>query len=61
MSEIDWEEVARINGLSQEEFAKEIFMAAAALGAMELDTNKSKALRFTSSDEKGPLYLEISR
>ena len=58
---IDWKEIAKQNGLSPEEFTKEIFMVAAALGAMELDREDSKGLRFISSDEKGPLFLEVHR
>lgn len=59
---INWSEIAELNGLSPEEFKKEVFTVAACIGAMELDEKeKGIALRFTCSDGIGPLELIVRR
>jgi len=59
---INWQEIARQNNLTPEEFQKEIFMLAACIGAMSLDDHKiGDSLKFTCSDEVGPLELLIRR
>ena len=59
---IDWREVAKSNGLTNEEFEKEVFTVAACLGAISLDSQKiGDSLKFTCSDEVGPLELWIRR
>ena len=62
MSEINWKQVAQQNGLTPEEFKKEIFTVACAVGAMDLDKQESgTALKFTCSDDVGKLELFIKR
>lgn len=61
---INWEEVARSNGLTIEEFKKEVFSCAACIGAMVLDEKDSSdvdTLRFTCSDDVGKIELLIKR
>jgi hypothetical protein len=59
---IDWEEIAEQNNLSPEDFAKEIFYAASCLGAMRIEEeNELGAIRFSCSDESGPIELIIRR
>ena len=59
---IDWEQMAEQNGMSPEEFKIEIYTVASALGAMELDNQEDGTIvKFTSSDEIGPLELYIRR
>lgn len=59
---INWQEVAQNNGLTPEEFKKEIFTIAACLGAMDLDADDSvNAIKFTCSDGIGPLEVYIKR
>ena len=59
---IDWRKIAEQNGLSTEEFAKEIFTVAACLGAMSLDEQQiGDSLKFTCSDDIGPLELWVRR
>lgn len=58
---INWEKIAQQNGLTPEEFTKEILTCAAVVGAMELDKNKSDALRFTCSDQEGEIVLTVHR
>ena len=59
---IDWKKVAELNGLTTEEFKKEIFTVAACLGAMALDYQEvGGCLKFTCSDDIGPLALWIRR
>lgn len=59
---INWQEVAQNNGLTHEEFKKEIFTVAACLGAMDLDADDSvNAIKFTCSDDVGPLEVYIKR
>lgn len=59
---IDWRKFADMNGLTPDEFKKEIFTVAACLGAMALDEQQiGDSLKFTCSDEIGPLELWIRR
>lgn len=59
---IDWRKIAADNNLSTEEFAKEMFTVAACLAAMSLDRDEDKeCLKFTCSDDKGPLELYVRR
>lgn len=59
---IDWRKVAEQNCMTPEEFKKEIFTVAACLGAMALDEQEiADSLKFTCSDETGPLELWVRR
>tara|TARA_R110000851_G_scaffold125008_1_gene255677 strand:+ start:504 stop:707 length:204 start_codon:yes stop_codon:yes gene_type:complete len=59
---IDWEQIAEQNGMSPKEFKLEIYTVASALGAMDLDNQGAGTIvKFTSSDEIGPLELYIKR
>lgn len=59
---IEWAKIAEQNGLTPDEFKKEIFMAAACLGAMSLDEQQiGDCMKFTCSDDIGPLELWIRR
>jgi len=59
---INWQEIAEQNNLTPDEFKKEVFTVAACLGAMDLDANDSaNAIKFTCSDEEGPLEVYIKR
>ena len=58
---IDWQEVAKQNGLTPKEFTKEILTVAAVVGAMEIDGSNSDALKFTVSDDVGDVQILISR
>tara|TARA_R110001606_G_scaffold380972_1_gene541824 strand:+ start:34 stop:222 length:189 start_codon:yes stop_codon:yes gene_type:complete len=59
---IDWREIAKMNNLTPEDFKKEIFTVAACIGAISLDDQKiGDSLKFTCSDEVGPLELWIRR
>ena len=59
---IDWQQMAKNNGMSPEEFKIEIYTVACALGAMELDNQEDGTIvKFTSSDEIGQLELYIKR
>ena len=62
---IDWQKMAEINGLTPEEFRKEVFCAAACLGAMDLDENEygdNTAVKFTTSfgDKKIHVYVKYA-
>jgi hypothetical protein len=48
---IDWKNMAEENGLTPEEFRKEIFCVAACLGAMDLDKEEctGDTVKFTTS------------
>jgi len=60
--EIDWQEIAELNGLTPEEFKIEVFTVAAALGAMDLPYEyDGSAIRFTCNDEHGPVEVLIRR
>lgn len=59
---IDWNAFAKVNGLSVEEFKKEIYSAAACCAAMEIDNEESvDGVRFTCSDNKGMIQLFVRR
>lgn len=59
---IDWQEIASLYGLTTEEFKIEVFKAAAALGAIDLpDEYDGSIIRFTCTDEHGPVEVLIRR
>ena len=61
---IDWEGVAKSNGLTPEEFKKDVFMTAAALGPKSIDENndhKGGVLKFTCSDGSSDIVMYIER
>ena len=58
---INWEQIAKQNGLTPEEFTKEILTCAAVVGAIDIDKNKSDLIRFTCSDEESEIVLTIHR
>lgn len=61
---IDWEKVARINGLTPKEFEKEILTVAACLGAMRIDNGdagEADTLKFTCSDQVSPIAVYVKR
>ena len=62
MSEINWKQVAQQNGLTPEEFQKEIFTVACVVAAMDLDNQDvGTELKFTCADNVGKLELLIKR
>ena len=62
MSEINWQQLVQQNGLTPEEFKKEIYSVACAVGAMDLDNQDAGTeLKFTCADEIGKLELLIKR
>jgi len=63
MSEIDWEAFAKMNGMSPEQFKKEIMSVAAVVGAMAIDANDEQdmVMKFTCSDNIGKIMLTIRR
>ena len=59
---INWQEIAQQNGLSIDEFEKEIYSVAACIAAMQLDKKPNvDSMRFTCSDEVGKLELIVRR
>ena len=59
---IDWQQIAKQNGLSREDLEKEILTACSVMGVMRIDEqNDFDALRFTCSDEVGKILLEVRR
>jgi len=53
---------AQVNGLTIEEFKKEIFTAAASLGAMDLDARgagKDEAMKFTTGGDGDKIELFV--
>jgi hypothetical protein len=60
---INWSDIAKSNGLSPEEFTKEILTVAACVGVVGIDQQcEDKAeLRFTCSDESGKIEVLIKR
>lgn len=58
---INWEQIAKQNGLTPEEFTKEILTCAAVVGAIDIDKNKSDLIRFTCSDQESEIVLTIHR
>tara|TARA_R110000851_G_C13040252_1_gene562088 strand:- start:1144 stop:1335 length:192 start_codon:yes stop_codon:yes gene_type:complete len=59
---IDWKDIASKNGLSVEEFKKEIFTSACAIAAIDIDKQEDgTVMKFTCSDDQGPLVMIIKR
>ena len=61
---IDWEQVARVNGLMPKEFEKEILTVAACLGAMRIDNRdagEADTLKFTCSDQVSQIAVYVKR
>ena len=61
---VDIEQWAKMNNLTPEEFKKEVFTMAAALGAMDLDdrgADSDEAMKFTRSDSIGKIELYVRR
>lgn len=61
---IDWEQVARVNGLTPKEFEKEILTVAACLGAMRIDNGdagEADTLKFTCSDQISKIAVYVKR
>lgn len=61
---IDWKKVADENGLSFKEFRDELFLAAAAMGAAEIDSGEdenSLSFRFETEDESGCILVYVIR
>ena len=61
---VDIEQWAKMNNLTPEEFKKEVFTMAAALGAMDLDergADSGEAMKFTRSDSVGEIELYVRR
>lgn len=59
---IDWKKVANMNGLTPEEFEKEMFTVACCLGAMRIDNSDERgAIRFACADEVGKLEMIVRR
>lgn len=56
-------EWARRNGMSADEFKREVFTCAAAIGAMEIDKrgDYDEALRFTTKDSTSQIVVHIKR
>jgi hypothetical protein len=63
-TDIDWQKVAADNGLTPDEFRKEIFSVAACIGAMDLDRKEcaDDTLKFTTSlgDKKIHVYVKYA-
>lgn len=60
----NWEQVAKANGLTPQEFEKEIFTAAACLGVMRIDNGEAgdaDTLKFTCSDSIGKIAVYAKR
>jgi hypothetical protein len=59
---IDWKDFASKNGLSVDEFKKEIFTSACEVAAIDIDKQENgTAMKFTCSDEIGILVMVIKR
>ena len=61
---VDIEQWAKMNNLTPEEFKKEVFTMAAALGAMHLDdrgADSDEAMKFTRSDSVGEIEVYVCR
>ena len=60
---IDWRRFAEHQGLTAEEFKKEIFTVACAIAAADLDQHQedSTALRFVCNDGVSDLELHVRR
>ncbi len=60
---IDWEKVAKQNGLTLEEFLVEILTVASVVGAMAIDgcDGEQDCLNFACEDQKGDIELTVRR
>ena len=61
---VDIEQWAKMNNLTPDEFKKEVFTMAAALGAMDLDdrgADSDEAMKFTRSDSVGEIEVYVRR
>lgn len=60
---IDWTSIAKSNGMSPEEFTKEILTIAAVVGVMGIDSQSGDIteLRFTCNDEIGKVEVTVKR
>jgi hypothetical protein len=59
---IDWKDFAIKNGLTDEEFKKEILNTACLIAAIDIDSQDyATGMSFTCSDEIGPLVMIIKR
>lgn len=59
---IDWKEVADLNGLTQDEFNKEILTTAACVGAAMIDKKgDGNHVKLTCSDEKSSIEVWVRR
>lgn len=60
---INWEEIAKQNNLTVEEFKTEMYTSAACIAIMEVDKKKGEALamRFTCYDDVGKIEMVIKR
>lgn len=59
---IDWEKVAKSNGLSTDEFTKELFLSACSIGMMLIDDRKEEnMLKFKCEDSVGEIILTVRR
>ena len=59
---INWQEIAQQNGLSIDEFEKEIYSVAAYIAAIRLEEKPNvDSMRFTCSDNVGRLELIVRR
>ena len=63
MNEINWQKVASDNGLSVDEFKKEIFTVACAIATESIDNNAdgNDALKFTCSDQISKVEMIVRR
>lgn len=61
MNEIDWEQVAEMNGISEEELADQIYVAACAMGVLALDSEDADVLKFKCSDNESEIELTVRR
>lgn len=60
---IDWESIAKSNGLSPEEFTREILTIAACVGTMGIDQlgDDITELKFTCNDQIGKVEVTVKR
>lgn len=61
---IDWESLAKSNGLTPAEFEREILTVAACIGAVRLDNGdagEADTLKFTCSDKIGKIAVYVRR
>lgn len=58
---IDWLKVAESNNMTIADFEKELFSAAAVLGAMRLDSGESNGIVFCCLGDIGKIKMTITR